>query len=245
MSTTTFARDNFWAAAKTATDSWTHSKNLPAWEHSYEQLKPGAFSGTFTFACLGPLQLVHEKVGGPGVYRGRSWKGSRIFFSVEGSGLRYNNRLVSEHRLGSHRWDGLDLVTSRESVSMTLMAIDEQWLCGRLAETPEAQVLFRGNGRPALLQSDPELVRTFEREVQGMLRELIAQPTILECPVSRASLQGDAIELLIRMLAGRGASGATMPAPSTRAYVVDRALQYVDSKLADPVSIPDICQAVR
>jgi AraC family transcriptional regulator, ethanolamine operon transcriptional activator len=245
MSAMTTMRNEFRAGTRTATDSWTHSKNLPDWNHSYEQLKPGAYHGTFAFAWLGPLQLVHETVDGPGVYRGHSWKGSRVFFSVELSAVRVNNRLMDEHRLGSYRWDGLDLVTSRATKSITLMAVDERWLCERVSELTDTNIQIPGTGQPLLFPSDPEPARDFEREVQEMLRQVTEEPAILECSASRLTLQSHAVDLLVRILRRYGAPRGPMPAPSTRAYVVDRALQYFDATMDESVSVMDVCRAIR
>src|ERR1700674_2906833 len=85
-------------------DASTHGAALSRWDHEYEQVHAGRFSGSVQTAWIGPLQLVHERIDHAFNYRGTSWKGSRVFFSYlpGGGDIFYDNRPVGTSALVTH-----------------------------------------------------------------------------------------------------------------------------------------------
>ena len=235
---------NYSVTTRTATDSWTHAHNLPGWQHVYEQIKRGPYEGLFTVAWLGPIQLIHERVSGPGVYRGRAWEGARVFsYFHQGNGC-LNNQAVPEHSLIDWRWDGIDHVIMRDTAEGFLMAVDERWLVNQLSSCTVTPFHF-DNVRPKFRCPDSRIAQAFVSESTELLRQLAADPTLLDSPRCRTAAQKSAEDLLLRTFQDEMAVKQSLPRPSTRAYIVDRAMQYIEAAMHDSVSILDLCGAMR
>jgi AraC family ethanolamine operon transcriptional activator len=61
----------------------------------------------------------------------------------------------------------------------------------------------------------------------------------------RAGLQQRVLDSILAIIAEAGDGQLRPPAPSTRAYIVDRAIDYIEPRLADPISVRDLCAAIR
>ncbi len=227
-------------------DAWTHGAALRGWDHQYGQVRPGAFTGMFNVAWLGPVQLVYERVDHAFNYRGRAWKGARIFFSylLPSGGIFYDNRSVGAGGLTTHRWDAVERVSCNRQMELVLVAIDEQFLTEYLAAVPGLEHLTR-NGAPACYAPAQSLISTFQRTVCGVLQELVEQPALLRNERTRVGLQQRVLDTIIQVVADPQAGTGRLSAPLTRAYIAGRAIDFIESRLADPISIRDICARIR
>ena len=246
MSTTAPDLNSYLVRIQRRTKLSPHGQNGPGWEQSYEQLKPGPCELSITVAWLGALELSHESVSDAFVWRGNAWKGSRFFIISDHGIAHINHRLIPEHTLVSSPWDGIDQMLTRGSVSTAVVAVDERWFINRLSESTRTEFHFQDDGSPVVHQCDQTALQNFEREVPEILRQLLAQPAILNSQASRASVQNYVVDLLLQVLSGGESARAPLPRPSTRNYVVERAMQYIESVIGDhTVSMFDICTALR
>jgi AraC family ethanolamine operon transcriptional activator len=228
-------------------DAWLHSRSWTDWSHEYEQLLPGRFHGTTTEALLGPLQIVYERVDGAFTYYGHPWRGARLFFAfLPGSGdLYYAGRKASTEGLITHRWDAVGRVTCSRHAESVAVAVNEEILNQYLQEAATGP-LFDGDGGGIITcVTRPEHVARFQRCVVGVLRELTKTPTLINDERRRVVLQNAILGTLIDILPTRPDDEMRLPRPSTRAYVVDRAIQFMEARIADPIAIRDVCAAVR
>lgn len=227
-------------------DAWTHGAALSRWEHEYEQVRPGHFSGRVQAAWLGPIQLVHERIEHAFKYRGTSWPGSRVFFSyLPGCGeVFYDNRPVGTSALVTHRWNGVDRINSSGRIRLVVVAVDEAWLAGQLAGVPALEQLVR-NPYPVCFAPAGASVTGFQDAVQRILADLSAAPALLEDERACAQMRARVLDSILAVVAAESGAAGRLPAPSTRAYIVGRALDYMEAHLADVVSVRDICAAVR
>lgn len=246
MALSSVARPQYSIDACTADDAWTHGAALSRWNHEYKQVRPGRFSGRVQTAWLGPIQLVHECIEHSFNYRGTAWKGSRVFFSyLPGCGdVFYDNRPVGTSALVTHRWNGVERVNSSNRISLVIAAIDEEYLVESLAPVPGLADLFR-TPEPVLYTSDAGSITGFQQAVYDTLRELARSPELLRDERGRAALQQRILDSIIAIAASACEMKGRLPAPSTRAYIVGRAIDYMDAHLADPISVRDICAAIR
>ena len=246
MANQSLARSRYSIDSCTAADAWTHGAALSCWNHEYKQVRPGRFDGRVQTAWLGPIQLVHESIGHAFNYRGTAWKGSRVFFSyLPGCGdVFYDNRPVGTSALVTHRWNGVERVNGSDRISLVIAAIDEDYLAEALAPVPGLADLFR-TPDPALYTSDADSITGFQRAVYDTLCELSQSPELLGDERGRAGLQQRILDSIIAIAASGCEMQARLPAPSTRAYIVGRAIEYMDAHLADPISVRDICAAIR
>lgn len=246
MATTPIARPQFSIDSCVARDAWTHGAALSKWEHEYEQVRPGRFSGQLEVAWLGPLQLAYERIDHAFNYRGTAWPGSRVFFSyLPGSGeLFYDNRPVGTSALVTHRWNGVERINGSNRFNLVLVTVDEEYLEEYLAPVPRLEDLFR-TSQPICYASDPASITAFQRTVSGVLRELVQCPNLLGNERLRAGFQQRVLDSIIAVIADVNGTSGRLPAPSTRAFIVGRSIDYIESRIADPISTRDICAAIR
>jgi AraC family ethanolamine operon transcriptional activator len=62
---------------------------------------------------------------------------------------------------------------------------------------------------------------------------------------ARHALQRSVVDSIIDAAGVRPQAQSRLVPPSTRAYVVDRAVSFIDSRLCNPISIADVCAEVR
>lgn len=246
LATGTLATPQFSIDARIARDAWTHGAALSRWKHEYEQVRPGRFSGRVQTAWLGPLQLIYECIDHAFKYRGTAWQGSRVFFSyLPGCGdIFYDNRPVGTSALVTHRWDGVERVNCSDRISLVVVAIDEAFFREFLAPLPALGDLIR-TPNPLCYTSNPASVAAFQQTVYVILQELIRSPALLENSRLRTGFQQRVLDSILAVVANAGGTRGQLPAPSTRSYIVGRAVDYIEAHLADPISIRDICATIR
>jgi len=229
-----------------ANDAWSHAAALSRWEHYYERVRPGRFSGRVFTAWLGPIQLIHECIDHAFSYRGTPWRGSRVFFSyLPGCGeVFYDNRPVGTSALVTHRWDAVERVNGSDRINLVIAAIDEDFLREYLAPLPGLADAIR-TPNPVCYTSDPTSITAFQRTLCGILQELTQSPALLESERLRAAFEQRMLDAIVTVIANASGSSDRLPAPSTRAYIVGRAIDFMKAHLADPISIVDICTAIR
>jgi AraC family ethanolamine operon transcriptional activator len=228
-------------------DAWVHSRSWTDWSHEYEQLTPGRFHGTTTEAWLGPLQIVHERVDGAFSYYGHPWRGARLFFSfLPGSGdLYYGGRNAPSGGLITHRWDAGDRITCSRRAESVAIAVNEEILNEYLRESTTGTSFDRNCRSVRVCAIHPQQVLRFQHCILGALREVAKASTQIHADPWRVALQNAIVDSLVDILSTPSAGRARLPRPSTRSYVVDRAMQFMEAKIADPISIRDVCATVR
>ncbi len=229
-----------------ASDPWSHGAALSRWNHQYERVRPGRFSGHVRTAWLGPVQLVHERIDHAFNYRGTPWSGSRVFFSyLPGCGdVFYDNRPVGISALVTHRWNAVERVNGSDRINLVIAAIDEQFLREYLMPVPGmADPALTPN--PVCYKSAPKSIAAFQQTVCETLQELVESPALLDDERLRAGFQQRVFDAIVNVVASVSGSCGRLPAPSTRAYIVGRAIDFMKSRVADPISIRDICTATR
>jgi AraC family transcriptional regulator, ethanolamine operon transcriptional activator len=229
-------------------DAWTHSQSLSGgWDHMYEQLECGPFFGEVREAWLGPVQILYENISGPVKYEGQAWRGSRLFcsyFAGKG-GLYYDNRFVGENLLTTNRWDAVDRITNNRPSEFVQLVVDEDYLNRFTLETVGREFFRKNDTHPMTYTADPPLVQRFQHTIVDVLRSAQLDPRLLETQDGQDAMRGRVLNSLLSILVERTDGDARLPPPSTRAYVVDKAIEFIDSKLSEQVTIADICAAVR
>jgi AraC family ethanolamine operon transcriptional activator len=231
-------------AVRHARDAWSHSRVGIGWSHIYEQLASGPFEGTAHEAWFGPIQVVYESIGTGWRWRGRPWPGSRIFFSYLSpkASSYYECRPVPGDTLISHRWNAVERIVSPHPTRLALVAIDETFL------TEQFSQLLDSSGAaplaPITSTSDPRHVRSFQRCVMEVLHELEQRPQLVEEPAARAEFGARIIDTLAEVIGGATGTARSLPAPTTRAYVVRRGTEIMESRIADAISVTELSRAI-
>jgi AraC family transcriptional regulator, ethanolamine operon transcriptional activator len=238
--------NRFFTATRDVTDAWQHSRSATDWSHLFEQLTPGPFAGHTREAWLGPLQVIHERVDQAFAYQGRPWKGSRVFLvSLPARGnLYYDGRPMPDNVLVTHRWDSVGRAAGSGSVESVLIAVDEDFLA-QYTQRVLGRHLFTDRRHALVSSSDPAIVARFRDTVLDLLDAVDQEPALLLEEHSRLPLQDRILTMLLEVLEPGGHSGEPLPRPSTRAYVVDKAVEFMNAHLAQPIVLADVCEALR
>jgi AraC family transcriptional regulator, ethanolamine operon transcriptional activator len=247
MTGTATTANRYSCLARSADDAAVHSQSATDWAHQYEQVAASRFHGMHAEAWLGPLQICYERVEGAFRYRGRPWEGARVFLSfLPGTGeVLYDGRPVANGTLLTHRWDTVGRVTCNRQAEVLVAAIDESFL-ERYAQRAAHRSFFEhDDGTPLICAQDENPVAGFERSVKGALETISKNPLLLHNEQARLSLQQAVVGALCDALLAGSPDENRLPSASTRAYIVEKAIQFIESRLADPLSVGDISAAVR
>jgi AraC family transcriptional regulator, ethanolamine operon transcriptional activator len=240
-------RANQFSFASDATDDASrHGTTATGWLNVYEQLKPGPFRGRMTQAWLGPIQVLHEQVDGAFSWRGRPWRGARVLavFLPSSGDLFCDGRPLSTNVLVTHRWDAVQRVSCSRRLELALIAIDEDYLNWHTARVA-GRVIF-GRGASAVTSSaDTAAVTKFQRCVIDLVEELAQSPEVLEDSERSTALKDHVLHTIVEVLTCGSEPHERLPHPSTRGYIVDQAINYIETRLSEPISLADISAALR
>lgn len=241
------APDRYSCLVRRADDAAVHSQSATDWVHQYEQVSASRFSGLHAEAWLGPVQICYERVVGSFRYYGRPWAGARVFLSfLPGSGeIRYDGRSVANGSLLTHRWDGVGKVTCSRQAELLFAAVDEGLLERFAMRAAHRRFFEHDDGTPLICTQGENPVAGFERCIARTLRTVCENPLLLQNERARTSLQQSVLAALSDALLVGCPDGNRLPSASTRAYVVEKATQYIESRLTDQISVRDISAAVR
>ena len=229
-----------------AHNTWMLSENCSDWESHYEQLTSVPFRSQVLDARLGPMQVFCEEVNSPFRFRGRAWQGSRVFsVFLAGTGDLYsNNRPLPANALVSHRWDTVERLSCKGRYAVASIVLDEDFL-RRYADRVAGERFVPDRHHALILSSDSAVVSNFQRNILDVLRDLAAAPDVLANECVRRTLQDSVLSTLMEALEASSGSADPLPPPTTRAYVVDKAIRFMESRLAASIVIAEVCEEVR
>jgi len=236
----------FSAATREVTDAWQHSQSATHWSHLFEQVHTGQFTGHTSEVWLGPVQVIYERVHQAFSYRGRPWKGSRLFqVSLPiGGEIYYDGRPMPSNVLTTRRWDSGDRVLGNGSAECVIVAVDEVFFTHHV-ERVLGYPAFENARHTLVLSTDPSIVDRFRKCALSLLREAHRPRDVLLDDQSRVSLQNYLVAMLLDILAPQLHAVERLPRPSTRAYIVEKAAEFIEERLSQPVTLSDICLALR
>jgi AraC family ethanolamine operon transcriptional activator len=227
-------------------EPWLHGAVLTGWSHTYEPVRPGPFRGSITAAWLGPIQIGYERIENPINYYGHPWPGSRLFFSYlnDGGTMFYDSRPLSAGVLATQRWSAVERVACGRPFELAVLSVDEMLLVEHAARLYQEEI-FPREGAPIVLDADPASAACFQRVVLQTLHDIAAQPELLRNEHATCALQQNLLSAVVEAAVTRPQIQKRLPPPSTRAYIVDRAVSFMSSRLSEPISIADVCADVR
>jgi AraC family transcriptional regulator, ethanolamine operon transcriptional activator len=215
------------------------------WDSSFQQIRRGTFKAQLTEAWLGSVQVRHQTIGQSFHWRGASWRGSRVFASYlphEGGDLYCNNRPLPANSFAGYGWDQLDRVTCHGGAQLFLVAVDQDLLSSYLMRTYTAE---SRSAQAVIFNPDPALAHRWQQEILSILRDLSRAPEVLSDFECQRIYQERVLGCIAETLCHIGASGRSAPPPPTRAYVVDKAVKFMNARVADRITLDDVCGAVR
>ena len=224
-----------------------YGRHCIGWDSSFQQIRRGTFKAYLTEAWLGRVQVRHQTFGQSFHWHGASWKGSKVFASYlpsEGGDLYCNNRPLPANSFAGYGWDQLDRVTCHGGAELVLVAVDLDLLSSYITRTYAAELSAR-SAQAVIFSPDPTLARSFRQEMLTVLCDLTRSPEALSDVGLRRMYQERVLSCIANALAHLGTSGRSVPPPPTRAYIVDKAVKFMDAHIADRITLADVCEAVR
>jgi AraC family transcriptional regulator, ethanolamine operon transcriptional activator len=234
-------------AATDTRDADAHARCLTGWRQpTYVHVGRQPFSGRISELCLWPVQIIHERIDQPCLYRGSAWSGALIFLSniASPTSINVSGRQINESAVSIFPWDISDSAYLRGPTNVVSIIVHDSALAGH-AKHMLGREISRASLRRTISVDDRELVSAFQIFASGILLELAHDPRLLERESYQTTVRDRTLDLLVRVFDASQLSARPLSPPSTRSYVVEKAAQYMDARLADPLEISDVCEAVR
>lgn len=229
----------------TTSDIYLHGKQYPGWEHEFFQLSAGLFTGVASQVRLGPIQLFHDACNQAVEHRGHSWPGSRVFVSLlpGSSGSCWQGRRRTPQSLSTYTWDRGGRAHSTGPYQTVGFVIDDAWW---------NDYYLKATGQPLpgdFYKTISAIPASSVAVLQARMLQMIAQSRATqdrrEESLDADLALDDMLGLLMRMIAERTPGWDNWSPPSTREYIVERAVDFIDENISRDISIVDICQMLR
>jgi AraC family ethanolamine operon transcriptional activator len=226
-------------------DAETHVRCITGWHGLYEHVGRQPFSGEVTEVWLWPIQIFRERLDQPCIWRGSTWSGSRIFVSLTASPgkISCDGRDITPSAVTVFPRDVNNVFCSAPIDNFTIAAQDSALI--EYAQKTLGRTIPRESLRRSLFVSDTDLVASFQRCVAEILEEVASQPALLKQEAYRNMLMERAMATLLGLIDAGSSAAEHLSFPSTRCYIVEKATQYIDARLADPLVMSDVCRAIR
>lgn len=228
-------------------DATEHARRLTGWRGvHFEHVGRQPFQGHVADLCLRPIQIMHEYIDQPCVYHGAAWPGSLLFLSnLAADGDMYcAGRRINDSAITMFPWYFSSNAFMRGAARSVLIAVDERALAD-YARAVLNREMPRDQLRRALSITNAETVEAFQRCALGIIGELTDRPKLLESDSYMASVKNQVLDMLVRIVDSSVAESRLLSPPSTRSYIVEKANHYMSSRLADPLEISEVCDALR
>lgn len=223
-----------------------HSSGTSGWSHAYKQVKREPFLGHISELQFGSLQILRDRVNNPIDYHGAPVEGTVGFFvCLPSQGNAYcrgrplgTNTILKFPNNYSHRtfctgpMDSLGITVNLETF-------------GAYAKHETGGGIDRERLKDGFRVSDPDIVHNFIETALGIIDCAALDPSIAE----DAHWRNYTIEKIHSLLLGVVKAGISaplrLPDPTTRAYVVDKAVRFMEAHVTETLPMSRICEAVR
>jgi AraC-like DNA-binding protein len=227
-------------------DPQQHSSAVSDCDHQYEQVERSPFRGRISELQLDSMHVLRDQLFTPHVYRGPSWTGSHVFFSFLPSagstflqGRPVNHEMVLKYptdyfcrSFASGPVDCIAISVRAEAFEAESIELTGQAISPQLA-------------RQVLCVRQQEVVARFQKCAVDMLEHVASSPAVLEDPDWRRAARQTVMQMLLDVVKSDTLGGHKLPPPSTRAYVVTKAIEYIKANMASVPVLSDVCRNVR
>ncbi len=227
----------------TSSDIEEQAASLREWDQVYEQMTPGRFVGGLHEMRFAGVQLFRESTNQAVHEAGAPWTGSRAIgvpVRLDGA-ARFRGEPVDTDAvvtLGSD--DELDFYTPR-GFEIFGLVVDECALeaHARQVEHRDLAVAFAGK---VVFKPAPERLSEFRRLLTSVLQSLDVNPTALQYRQTQRVLEQSIFGAVVAVIADDGCAPKTAPVCPGRRHVVDAAKAFMDSRIAEPITVADLCR---
>jgi AraC family ethanolamine operon transcriptional activator len=238
-------RNHFFGKATTH-DAESHGRSITGWHGRYEHVGRKAFRGEITELRLWPIQMFLERLSQPCVYRGSAWSGALVFVSVApfAGNLSFDGRALASSTINLLPCDCLNSSFNSSALDTITIAVQETAFID-YAKSVFGRVISRESLRRNLAIEDVEAFTEFQRCVTALFEQVVARPALLDEERFRTCARDGVLNMLIHVLDMSMRGARALSAPSTRSYIVEKAIQYIGNRLADNFEMTDLCHSIR
>lgn len=231
----------------TCSDIDEHATKLSRWDQKYEQLTPGAFSGSVSEAWFGGLQLLRERTNQSVHQGGRAWTGSNTFgvpLAMEGQAYFRGSKLRPTDALVLAGGDELDLRTPR-GFDVVAVTINGAALAEYADKVEHCSIAAGGQVVTQALVTDASRVTGFGQFLLTTLASIIATPDLLRYPQLQKALEEAILSSALALIGNEDYLQHPAPVSVSRHAVVRRAKDYVLSHVDEPLTVADLCRELQ
>jgi AraC family ethanolamine operon transcriptional activator len=244
--TTSLQRRSFAYNSLETADAEQHSYAISECDHVYEQVERGPFRGRIAELLLDSVHIVRDQVFNPIRYAGPAWTGSQVFLSLfpsAGAAFLHGRQLGTNAIIKYPRNHYLRAFCNGPTDCIAISIKDD-------AVMEEAALLTGEEISPAALRQalfvpNAELVDRFQRSGAGRLAQVAEAPHLLDDLEWRRAAKQGVTQLLLDIIQSGTSAPQKLPPPSTRAYIVDKAIEYMNSCSTSLPELSDVCRVVR
>lgn len=247
MSTFTSTGDDqaFSAHWRTTHDADDHASCLQHWKQRYDQLTAGLFSGKFEEFWFDNLQVFRERTNQSIHEAGQAWEGSRTFgvpVEIDGKGWYCGQVFDLNSIITLKGGEELDFRTPKVQEILAVTA-DANALNDYALQVEHRDIEAELAGK-RVLPSSPEQAAALRDLLGTVLASLRATPEMLRHAAMRKALEQAIYGSLIASISP---DSEYRPAPSgqARQLVVERAREYMNAHIEEPITVADLCAELR
>lgn len=230
----------------TTRDADTHGRSISGWRGSYEHVGLDSFRGEILELRLWPIQIIFEHLDQPCLWRGSAWQGALVFVSLGAlaGNLSFGGRAVAPSTVNVLACDFANPSFNNAPLDSITLAVKESALAEH-AQRVFGRAIPLDALRKTFAITDSSVTTEYHECLSALIRDISANPAALEDAQFCASLKERVLTTLVEMLAANLEDAQQLAAPTTRSYVVDKAMRYIDSRIADAFEMVDLCRAIR
>jgi len=230
-------------------DTWNceaHSRGTTSWSHAYKQVKREPFAGHITELEFGSLQIVLERVCNPIEYQGSPAEGKVGFVVILPSeGAAYcHGRPLDANMILKFPINYLHRTFCTGPIEAVAITVDLDSLANYVNRMTNGEI-DQGCLHGGLRISDPEIVQNFIETIFDIIEHTSDAHARSEDTMWRDHNIERIHRLLLQVIKAGLSAPLNLPAPSTRAYIVDKAITFMEAHLSEKLPMSRICQAVR
>jgi len=227
-------------------DCETHSRGATSWSQAYKQVKREPFAGHITELEFGSLQIVHERTFNPIEYHGAPIEG-RIGFVVllSSQGEVYcHGRPLAIDTIVKFPNDYLHHAFCSGPIEALGITVDLDSFANYVNQMTHREI-DRNCLQSGFGVNDPEIVQNFTNTIFDIIDRRTNGSDLAEDAMWNNYVIESIYRLLLKVLKAGASAPLNLPAPSTRAYVVDKAIRFMEDHLSEKVPMSRICKVIR
>ncbi|MCC7325783.1 MAG: helix-turn-helix domain-containing protein [Burkholderiales bacterium] len=234
---------SFSVTRKTSSDIEEQAASLREWNQVYEQMTPGRFVGALHETRFGGVQVFRESTNQAVHEAGAPWIGSRAIglpLRMEGP-ARFRGEAVDTDALvtlGSA--DELDFYTPRDFEILGLV-VDENALDAHARQVEHCDLAVALAGQRVFRPGTARLSE-FRRLLMSVLQSLEVNPTALQYRQTQRVLEESMLKAVVAVVTDDTGAPKATSACAGRRHVVDAAKALMQSCIAEPITVADLCR---